>query len=92
MSALALLFGLTSGFILAGFHESSANLIVTSLAVDAALAPVTAIIALQRKRSLPAWAILGFLFGVWALAWILLFGGRSVHPIEKEPPTTPEAA
>ncbi len=92
MSALALLLGITSGFILIGYHESPATLLMTSLAVDASLAPITTIVAIQRKRSFVTWAILGFAFGVWALAWILLFGGRPSRPTEQEPPTTPEAA
>lgn len=92
MSALALLLGITSGFILVGYQESPATLIMTSLAVDAALAPITTIIAVQRKRSLLAWVVLGLVFGMWALAWILLFGSRSAHPAEEAPPTTPEAA
>jgi len=92
MSSIAIILGITSGFILAGYHESPATLIMTSIAVDASLAPITTIIAVQRKRSFGTWAVLGIAFGVWALAWILLFGGRSTRTAEEEPPTTPEAA
>ena len=87
-----MLLGITSGFFLAGYHESPTTLIMTSLAVDASLAPITTIIAVKRSRSFFVWAILGFVFGVWALGWVLVFGGRSTRVSEDEPPTTPEAA
>jgi hypothetical protein len=92
MVSLALILGITSGFILGGFRESPANLIMTSLAVDAALAPVTTIIAIQRRRSPIAWAVLGFALGLWALGWILLFGRRQPDSKIDDSPTTPEAA
>ena len=92
MPTIAVILGITSGFILAGFHESPANLIATSIVVDAALAPITAIIAAQRRRSPIVWAVVGFAFGLWALAWILLFGRRPVAPRRESSPTTPEAA
>jgi hypothetical protein len=92
MLTIAVILGITSGFILAGFHESPANLIATSIVVDAALAPITAIIASQRKRSPAVWAALGFAFGLWALTWILLFGRRSVDTRRGGSPPTPEAA
>ena len=73
MTTLATILALTSGFVLARTHESAANLVATSLVLDAALAPVTAIVAARRGRSIALWAIVGFVFGVWALAWVLLF-------------------
>lgn len=92
MSALALILGITSGFILSGFHESPINLIMTSLAVDAALAPITTIIAVRRRRSGGTWALLGLVFGMWALVWVLLFGKRPSDKRVDQSPTTPEAA
>ena len=92
MPTIAFILGITSGFILAGFHESPVNLIATSIVVDAALAPITAIIAAQRRRSPVLWAVAGFAFGLWALAWILLFGRRAVDPRRNSSPPTPEAA
>ena len=92
MRTIAVILGITSGFLLAGFHESPANLIATSIVVDAALAPITAIIAMQRRRSPVFWAVAGFAFGLWALAWILLFGHRPVDTRRENSPPTPEAA
>jgi hypothetical protein len=92
MSTLATILALSSGFILARFHESDANLIATSLVVDAALAPVTAIIAARRGRSVVRWAIIGLAFGVWALAWVLLFTtDRKPSPANDFPPTSDAA-
>ena len=42
------------------------------LAVNASLAPLTAIIAARRSRSPAFWAVVGFAFGMWALAIVLL--------------------
>jgi hypothetical protein len=72
MSTIAAILGITSGFALLGYHETPARLIATSLAVDASLAPLTAIIAARRARSPAFWAVAGFAFGMWALAYVLL--------------------
>lgn len=56
------------------YHESAANLLATSLAVDASLAPLTAIVAMRRGRPAMLWAIVGFLFGLWAFIAVLLLG------------------
>jgi len=77
MSTLASILAITSGFALLGYHESTARLIATSLAVDASLAPLTAIVAARRSRSPIFWAFAGFAFGMWALACILMVRGRS---------------
>ncbi len=79
MSTIATILGFTSGFALLGYHETTARLIATSLAVDASLAPLTAIIAARRSRSPLFWAIVGFAFGMWALACVLLMRRRN-HP------------
>jgi hypothetical protein len=86
MSAIAAILGVTSGFALLGHHETTGRLIATSLAVDASLAPLTALIAARRARSLAFWAIVGFAFGVWALACLLLVsrGNHSDYPPESD--------
>ena len=96
MRTLATLLGFTSGFALAGYHESAATMIVTSLAIDASLAPLTSVIAFRRGRAPALWAILGFAFGMWALAVILILRpagskvGRASAP--EFPPPTSDAA
>jgi hypothetical protein len=72
MHTIAVILGITSGFAALGYREQPAELIATSLAVDASLAPLTAVIAGQRGRSPVVWAILGFALGPWALAYVLL--------------------
>jgi len=72
VSTFAAILGFTSGFALLGYHETAARLIATSLAVNASLAPLTAIIAARRSRSPAFWAFVGFAFGMWALAIVLL--------------------
>ena len=78
MRIIAAILAFTSGFGLLGYHESAVRLIATSLAIDATLAPLTAIIAARRSRSPAIWAIAGFAFGMWALALVLLMGGRNL--------------
>ena len=77
MSTLATIVGFTSGFALLGYHETTARMIATSLAVDASLAPLTAIIAARRSRSPVLWAVVGFGLGVWALAFVLISRGKN---------------
>jgi len=77
MNTVAAILGITSGFALLGYHEMPARLIATSLAVDASLAPLTAIIAARRARSPAFWAVTGFAFGMWALAYVLLIRSRN---------------
>ncbi|HKV53125.1 MAG TPA: hypothetical protein VJN94_00660 [Candidatus Binataceae bacterium] len=76
MHTIAVLVGFASGFILVGHHEPPLELLATSLAVDASLAPLTAVIAARRARSPLLWAILGFVFGAWALGCVLLLRSR----------------
>jgi hypothetical protein len=85
MITFAAIVSLTSGFALLGYHETTAGLIATSLAVDASLAPLTAIIAMRRARSPWFWAVAGFALGMWALAIVLLIPGRN------EPDYPPES-
>jgi hypothetical protein len=78
MSTIAAILAFTSGFALLGYHEATARLIATSLAVDASLAPLTAIIAARHSRSPAIWGLAGFAFGMWALAAVLLMRRRNV--------------
>ena len=82
MQTLATILAYASGFALMHPRESAANLLATSLAVDASLAPLTAIVANRRGRDTRLWAVIGFPFGLWAFITVLLIG--------KPRPTTPE--
>lgn len=92
MTTLATILGITSGFILAGTHRDPVNMIATSLIIDAALAPLTALIAARRGRSAGCWAIVGFALGAWAFASIMLCGTRRGNrPSDDFPPTSDAA-
>ena len=86
MEMLATIIGFASGFALMGYRESAATMLVTSLAVDASLAPLTAVIAMRRRRATILWTILGFAFGMWALGAILILPPARPKP----PPTMPD--
>jgi hypothetical protein len=51
MTIIANLLSITSGFALMRYQGPPANLIATSIIVDLALAPLTAIVASRRGRS-----------------------------------------
>ncbi len=89
MNTLATVLGFMSGFALMGYHQAPLNLIVTSLAIDATLAPLTAIIASRHDRTTALWAILGFAFGMWALAVILIATRRAEPPYPPPPHRSP---
>ncbi|MGH7987775.1 MAG: hypothetical protein ACREQX_16035 [Candidatus Binataceae bacterium] len=89
MTVLAQIIGFASGFALMRYHEGTLSLLATSLMVDAALAPLTAIIAARRGRRIALWAVLGFLFGMWALAVVLLFKPRAANPGQASPDYPP---
>ncbi len=92
MITLATILGYSSGFALLGYHENPPELIATSLAINAALGPLTAIIAIRRRRNSVLWAALGFTLGAWALAAVLLIGpakdARERSPGADFPPTS----
>jgi hypothetical protein len=94
MTSLANIVALASGFVLMGYRGRPAELLATSIIVNLALAPMTAIIAMRRHRSIVRWTIAGLALGAWALAAVLLLPA-SVTPPEPPPskyPTTPDAA
>jgi hypothetical protein len=76
MQTIATILSLASGFALMRFPEAPAEMIATSLIIDAALAPLTAVVAARRGRSAALWSVLGFAFGMWALAYVLIFRPR----------------
>lgn len=94
METIATIVAYASGFALAHYQESAPTLLVTSLAVDASLAPLTAIVAMRRGRSTKLWAVAGFLFGLWAFIVVLLIGKPRVatpRRPEEFPPTSDAA-
>jgi hypothetical protein len=80
MQTLATILGYASGFALLGYHEGAPEMIATSIAVDAALAPLTAVIAARRNRNWIVWIVLGFALGAWALAAVLLARPTNISP------------
>jgi hypothetical protein len=90
MSIFASLLSLASGFALMGYRETPANLIATSIAINLALAPLTAIIASRRGRSATLWAIGGLALGAWALVAVMILPeSRPAPPRPPAPPLPP---
>jgi hypothetical protein len=96
MWTIATILNVTSGFVLMRYRGGPAEIIATSLIIDAALAPLTATIARRRGHSALVWALLGFALGMWALAAALLIPprARDLHtdPRSGAPPPTSDAA
>jgi hypothetical protein len=92
MWTIASILNVTSGFALMRYRGSPAEIIATSLVIDAALAPLTATIAARRGRSALIWALLGFMLGMWALAAALLIRPRAAASHTSAPPPTSDAA
>jgi hypothetical protein len=89
MTILASLLSITSGFALMEYHGPPANLIATSIIVDLALAPLTAIIASRRGRSAIRWTIAGLALGAWALAAVMIMPPSRPAPPRPEAPQYP---
>jgi hypothetical protein len=90
MSIFAALLSLASGFALMGYRETPANMIATSIVIDLALAPLTAIIASRRGRSPTLWAIGGLALGAWALVAVMILPeSRPAPPRPPAPPLPP---
>jgi hypothetical protein len=96
MQIIATVVGYASGFALMPMHKPPIDMIATSLIVDTALAPLTAVIAARRGRSPLRWAIVGFALGMWALAYVLIVVPRTPaapsHPGNPAVPPTSDAA
>jgi hypothetical protein len=95
MTTLANVLSLASGFALMGYRDAPANLIATSIIIDVALAPLTAVIASRRGRSAIRWTIAGLVLGAWALAAVLIMPAS--RPAQSSPdapqyPPTSDAA
>jgi hypothetical protein len=89
MLIIATLLAYASGFALMRPHKAPIDLLATSLIVDAALAPLTAVIAARRGRSPMRWTMLGFALGMWALAWVLIVAPEAAEPARPENPSVP---
>ena len=83
---LASLLSITSGFALLGYQEPPANLIATSIIIDLALMPLTAIVAARRGRSMWRWGVAGLVLGAWALAAVMI-----IPPSRPAAPPRPDA-
>ena len=84
--------GLASGFGLMGYKETPLNLLATSVVVNVALAPLTAVVARRRGRSAAAWGLIGLCFGMWALAATLLLMTTPKAAAPSQVPSPPRAA
>jgi len=96
MEIIAKIVGLASGFALMRLHKPPLDMLVTSLIVDAALAPLTAIVAARRGRSAMRWVLVGFALGMWALAYVLIVAPAPpdvpAEPGNPARPPSPDAA
>ncbi len=89
MTIIASLLSIASGFALMGYREPPANLIATSIIIDLALAPLTAIIASRRGRSAIRWTVAGLALGAWALAAVMIIPPHRPAPPRPDAPQYP---
>jgi hypothetical protein len=90
MTTLASILSIASGFALMGYHEQTTNLIATSIIINLALTPLTAIVASRRGRSAIRWTIAGLALGAWALAAVMILPeSRPAPPRPDAPPYPP---
>jgi hypothetical protein len=88
MEHLATVASVASGFFLMRYKMSAADTLATALAIDTTLAPLTALIASRRRRRAALWAAIGLVFGMWALAAVLLMPSAR----GRQPPHASDAA
>ncbi|HTR63506.1 MAG TPA: hypothetical protein VMH37_17485 [Candidatus Binataceae bacterium] len=89
---MANILSLTSGFALMGYRLPPLTILMTSIVVDLALAPLTAVIASRRGRSGMRWTIAGLALGMWALAVVLVLpAANQPRPDQPYPPTSDAA-
>ena len=86
MTTIANILSIASGFVLMGYHEPPANIIATSIIINLALTPLTAIVAARRSRSALRWTLAGLALGAWALAAVMIIPAPS-----QPPPPRPDA-
>ena len=91
MLALAKILSLASGFALMRYHLPPAELVATSIVVDATLAPLTGVIASRRGRVGWLWGSIGFPFGMWSLAYVLIVRPRARAKDSPQQPTSDAA-
>lgn len=90
MEIIATIVSYASGFALMRSHQPPLDLLATSLMVDAALAPLIAVIAARRGRSPARWLATGFAFGMWALAYVLMVAPATTNdPVRPQNPSRP---
>jgi hypothetical protein len=95
MTTVANVLSIASGFALMGYSESPINLIATSIAIDLALAPLTAVVASRRGRSTLRWGVAGVVLGAWALAAVMIMPANRPappRPVAPQYPPTSDAA
>jgi hypothetical protein len=92
MTTLANILSIASGFALMGYHEPPANLLATSITINVALTPLTAIVASRRGRSTLRWSIAGLALGAWALAAVMIIPPPRPAPDAPPYPPTSHAA
>ena len=95
MTTIASILSIASGFALMGYHEPQTNLIATSIIINLALTPLTAIVASRRGRSALRWTITGLALGAWALAAVMIIPPSRPappHPTAPDYPPTSHAA
>ena len=92
MHTVANILSLTSGFALMGYRLPPLTILMTSIVVDLALAPLTAVIASRRGRSGMRWTIAGLALGMWALALVLVLPAANRPQADKPYPPTSDAA
>jgi hypothetical protein len=94
MNSFANIMAVASGFFLMAYKGPPANLLMTSIAINLALAPMTGVIAMRRRRSVLLWTLVGLALGAWALIAILLLPTNAAvppPPPTKYPPTSDAA-
>ena len=89
MTTLARILSIASGFALMGYHEAPANLIATSIIINLALTPLTAIVASRRGRSAIRWTVAGLALGAWALAAVMIIPESRPTPPRPDAPQYP---
>jgi hypothetical protein len=95
MTTIASILSIASGFALMGYHEPPANMIATSIIINLALTPLTAIVASRRGRSGLRWTVAGLALGAWALAAVMIIPPSRPappHPATPDYPPTSHAA
>jgi hypothetical protein len=92
MNSFANIMAVASGFFLMGYKGPPANLLMTSIAVNLALAPMTGVIAMRRHRWVLLWTVIGLALGAWALVAILILPSSAAAPPPTKYPPTSDAA